>query len=157
VRTYKQGLLFDNGRLLEPIKLRNNVYLQAKIGQRFYGYHRLVWMHFNGKIPKGMVVDHIDRNPRNNKIENLRLATYAQNSANRRKSNKGKNFEQKGVGWNGVKYISTITHEGKRLHLGSFETEWEAAAAYIAASKELNEEFSIYHDHSRICEKEAGV
>jgi len=144
VRTYKQGLLFESGRLLEPIRLKGNDYLQAKINGRFYGYHRLVWMHFHGKIPKGMVVDHIDRNPRNNRIENLRLATSSQNSANRSKSSKGQNFEHKGVGWNGVKYIATITHEGKRLHLGSFETEWEAAAAYIAASKELNEEFSIY-------------
>lgn len=44
--------------------------------------HRAVWEYHNGKIPAGMVIDHIDRNPDNNQIENLRLVTMSENNKN---------------------------------------------------------------------------
>lgn len=40
--------------------------------------HRAVWEHFNGKIPKGYVVHHVDFNPANNDISNLTLLTKAE-------------------------------------------------------------------------------
>lgn len=45
--------------------------------------HRIVWEIFNGKIPDGMYIDHLDQNKQNNKLENLRLVTFAQNCRNR--------------------------------------------------------------------------
>ena len=49
-----------------------------------YGTHRVIWEMFNGTIPKGMVIDHLDGNPRNNKISNLALKTQAENTRNTR-------------------------------------------------------------------------
>lgn len=40
--------------------------------------HRAVWEHFNGEIPKGYVVHHVDLNPENNDISNLTLLTKAE-------------------------------------------------------------------------------
>ena len=52
--------------------------------------HRLVWMAFRGAIPKGFEVDHIDRDPSNNKLSNLRLLTHKENTANSiKKTNTG--------------------------------------------------------------------
>lgn len=44
--------------------------------------HRVVWEAHNGPIPPGMQVDHISGDTRDNRIENLRLATNAQNNCN---------------------------------------------------------------------------
>ena len=44
--------------------------------------HRLVWETFNGEIPEGMVIDHIDGNRSNNALSNLRLVTQSENMSN---------------------------------------------------------------------------
>lgn len=44
--------------------------------------HRFIWWLHNGDIPEGMVIDHIDGNRTNNRIENLRLATEQENHCN---------------------------------------------------------------------------
>ena len=44
--------------------------------------HRIIWQLLNGDISDGLVVDHIDGNPLNNNISNLRVITKAQNSRN---------------------------------------------------------------------------
>lgn len=51
--------------------------------------HRAVWELVNGKIPDNFVIDHIDGDPLNNKIENLRCVTTLTNSRNKKKSNRG--------------------------------------------------------------------
>lgn len=52
--------------------------------------HRVVWELTHGKIPKGFMIDHIDGNPANNLISNLRLVNHRQNMLNRKigKNNK---------------------------------------------------------------------
>lgn len=42
--------------------------------------HRLIWMYFNGEIPEGMEVNHIDGVKDNNNIDNLELLTPQKNS-----------------------------------------------------------------------------
>jgi hypothetical protein len=44
--------------------------------------HRVVWLLHNGEIPEGLWVDHIDRDKLNNRIENLRLVSWAENQRN---------------------------------------------------------------------------
>lgn len=41
--------------------------------------HRLVWLAFNGEIPHGMEIDHIDQNRHNNRLDNLQLLTHSEN------------------------------------------------------------------------------
>lgn len=50
-----------------------------------YSLHRVIWSIVNKQsVPKNLVIDHIDNNPSNNKIDNLRVVTYSDNSVNRK-------------------------------------------------------------------------
>ena len=48
--------------------------------------HRAIWQMVNGEIPIGFVIDHIDGNPLNNSLENLRCIRTATNSRNKSKN-----------------------------------------------------------------------
>lgn len=43
--------------------------------------HRLIWETFNGPIPDGLTIDHIDSNKQNNCLSNLRLLTREENAS----------------------------------------------------------------------------
>lgn len=103
--------------------------------------HRVIWDWHNDNGCDGYLVDHIDGNPSNNKIENLRLCNYSQNAANSL-GHKDSTLLSKGVSVHGDKYRAQISCRGERFHLGLFETEEEAALAYTNKAVEL---FGEYH------------
>ena len=53
-----------------------------RVGHDKHYVHRLIWEILFGEIPAGICIDHIDRNPSNNKIDNLRLVTHKENMNN---------------------------------------------------------------------------
>ena len=57
-------------------------YYMVKVTNKSYRVHRIVWELFNGEIPKGMQIDHIDRDTLNNSLSNLRLVYSVINSRN---------------------------------------------------------------------------
>ena len=67
--------------------LGNRGYWQVRLlGERFV-QHRIIWeLHF-GPIPEGMVIDHIDRDKSNNRIENLRCTSQSSNMTNQPQRN----------------------------------------------------------------------
>ncbi len=91
---------------------------------------RAYWF-ITGTPLKGYVVDHIDRNPRNNMPENLRIVTYKENSLN---SNVKKTSESffKGVSWHkhNQKWQAILWVDGKSIYLGQYDNIINAAKAY---------------------------
>jgi len=109
------------------------------------GEHRLVWEKHNGPIPEGMDIDHINGDRRDNRIENLRLATRTQNLANGTKRKPGKS------GFLGVcqrynKWAAKISHGNRTLNLGYFSTPKAAARAYDAMARYLHGEFAMTNE-----------
>ena len=94
-----------------------------------------------GKQVKGFVIDHINRNKLDNRLENLRVISARENSYNRTKS-KSSNNNYKGVVKRGNKYAASITKNGIRKEIGGFETEKDAAIMYDMMAEELFEEFA---------------
>jgi hypothetical protein len=79
--------------------------------------YREIWQKHNGNIPKGLIVEHIDRNRLNCQLANLRLATLAENNCNRSKQ-KNNTSGMIDVGY------TRITD--KRKKSGWYQDKWRA-------------------------------
>ena len=100
--------------------------------------HRLAWLHVHGEWPTGLI-DHIDGNPGNNRIANLRVVTSSLNQQNQRKAHSHNTKSGLlGVQANYKKWAANIRVSGKRTYLGSFDTPEEAHAAYLEAKRRLH-------------------
>ena len=120
--------------------MKGLAYLHIGIQGTIFKAHRLVWVYVRGE-PVPDIIDHIDHDPLNNRIENLRAATMSQNRANsftRRES------------VSGIKGIR-ITRQNKfmvrikQTSFGTFATLEEAKAAYKEATTRLFGDFARVH------------
>ena len=149
---YKDGNLYwkvqKNSRALIGSKagsLKNNGYYSITIDSKLYRNHRLIYLYHYGYLPK--FIDHIDNDPLNNNIENLRETTRSQNLMNQ-KPRKNKSSKYKGVSWYKRDKIwqAQIKINKKQIHLGRFKLEKDAALAYNKAAIELFGEFACLNN-----------
>jgi len=127
----------------------NEGYRTVSVGGKLYRAARLIWVYMKGEWPEHQV-DHEDRDIVNDKWYNLRLATGSQNKANcgkytRKKKPcssllKGVQAVQKA---RSIRYRAIATKDGVREHLGYFDTEELAHAAYLKRAQELHGEFAV--------------
>jgi hypothetical protein len=93
--------------------------------------HNLVAMAFLNHKPDGhkIVIDHIDNDPLNNRVDNLQLISHRENTS---KDKKGGTSKYTGVCWckSTNKWKSNIYINGKSKYLGRFDDEYEAHLAY---------------------------
>lgn len=99
--------------------------------------HRLVWIYHNGDIPKGYVIDHIDGDKSDNRIENLQCITQSQNTM--KASLPYTNTSgYRGVSWHSHNkaWVVDVNIDGKRVRVGQFKDKIDAAIAYDVAATE---------------------
>lgn len=137
---YNGGLLINKKTGHVYCNLDKDGYIRVRVSDKEYRAHRIIWEMFNGPIPEGVLVDHEDRNPLNNVISNLRLATRQQNNHNSG-ATKGR-LLPKGVSVNGNNYRARIYNNGKYHGLGTYDTVEKAEEAYIKAEKELRGDYA---------------
>ena len=113
--------------------------LVFRVNKKRYGFllHRLLyWLHnpdwdiFDSS--KDNVIDHIDVNPLNNNIENLRVVTLQENNWNRTRV--------KGYTWNKErkKWKAQISLNSKHKYIGYFDNEEDARNAYLVAKEKYH-------------------
>lgn len=122
-------------------------YWLMMIDSKRYRLHTLVWLYHHGRFP-AEVIDHIDGNPSNSLIGNLRECTRSENQKNRKmQSNNTSGY--KGVVQDKVsgKWIASIQNKNKSEIIGRFNTKEEASNAYETKAKEMHGEF--YRDTTK--------
>lgn len=118
---------------------KDGKYLQCQVEGQVYYVHRLIWQLHNGRKP--LVIDHINRDSLDNRIENLREVTHSLNCWNSKINARNK------TGVRGVhfciklqKYVAMIQIKKQRKNLGSFETLEEAKKVYENEYNKRNKE-----------------
>jgi HNH endonuclease/AP2 domain len=130
------GVIFDESdrALVEQHSWRINSWGYPYTHVRRNGERKRVEMHrlFITEVPLGHVVDHINRNPCDNRRSNLRVCTHGQNRMNSKEvANRASKY--RGVTWNRNcgKWQAQVRRDGRMKYLGVFSCE-EAAAAAVA-------------------------
>ena len=128
----------NRNRWSVKISGRNSYAFRMENGKAVYMHNQVA------KPPPDKIVDHNDHNSLNNSRINLRLATLSQNSANRRITIADCSSKYKGVHQrkDSDKWVARIGHNGKRIYLGRFDNEIDAAKAYDTAAKLYHGEFA---------------
>jgi len=121
-------------------------YFMVSIYSKKYLVHRMIFLYHHGYLTSGMELDHIDGNPRNNRIENLREVTKSQNIQNSKIRSDNKSGV-KGVSWDKShsKWKAEMRMKGKMKHLGRYTTLEEAEAVAIAARNEYHGDFARHN------------
>jgi hypothetical protein len=115
-------------------------HIRITVGTTRTSVHRIIWEMHNGKIPDGFVIDHIDCNKSNNRLENLRLANSLENARNRPKDyNSTSGYKGVTIRKNRPNSCrAAIKVNGVNINLGTFpntpEGLREDARAYDAAA-----------------------
>jgi hypothetical protein len=148
---YKDGALYwrhrHGGKLCRPAgtkagtPLGDRGYLRVSVNRKFYYVHRLIWAMHYGSAPD--ILDHIDGNPANNTIENLRPTTHSGNMRNS-KLNKRNTSGIKGVALCKKlnKWVGEVYANGTRHRTAYFLTPEECGKAVEKLRKQLHGDFA---------------
>lgn len=123
---------------------RRTLHGQGREGYSVYMHRVVLARMLERDLVRSEKVDHRDGNPLNNRRENIRLATHAQNVQNR-KGLLGSSSPYKGVSWSKRSgcWIASIKGNGRRVDLGYFDNEHDAARAYDIAARQQYGEFAF--------------
>lgn len=155
---FHKFLRYDNGNLFWKVsrgkakaggdagRLKSSGYIEIKLFGRSYQAHRVIWEMHHGEIPSNLVVDHINHDRSDNRIENLRVVeqrTNTKNQSMRITNRSGVN----GVRWYEArrKFRAEIKVDRKSISLGYYETIIDAKAARMRAEKE----YKFHENHGK--------
>jgi hypothetical protein len=125
-----------NGR--EAKAERGNGYLHVRLDGRLLYVHRVVYAMVYGSDPFPLQVDHINGDRRDNRPDNLRLATNRRNVQHRVKPNTNNTSGHRGVYRHAGKWEACIKAEGRNVYLGRFDEIEDAVATRLAAEIEYD-------------------
>lgn len=116
-------------------------YVNVGVNGKLYLLHRLIFLWHHGRLPE--VLDHINGTKSDNRIENLREATFLQNSHNKKiPSNNGSGIT--GVGWDAKRerWEARISVNKKVRRIGYFQNFHDAVSARKSAEEKYFGEFA---------------
>ncbi len=135
---YKDGVLYwKNNRLAHLVGrvagcARPDGYVYVWVNKKTMLAHRVIYLMHHGYVPD--VIDHINQDPGDNRIENLRASDRSKNAHNRKPPRNNKSGVR-GVYWREdfKSWIAYISVNGKQISLGAYKEKAGAIAARHAA------------------------
>jgi hypothetical protein len=117
-------------------------YKQLKLNDEMVREHVVLWEATYGPTPTGFVVDHINGDIFDNRLENLRLATRSQNAMNAKRPTDNKTG-LKGLSWDAERdrWRGSVRSEGSQ-HLFRSKDLFETCCWIISTRKALHGEFA---------------
>ena len=137
-------------KVIKP-QIKHDGYLAVRISRsgekKEYKIHRLVAIHFIPNINNCPIVDHINLNKFDNRVQNLRWCNETE-SAHNTSSHKNSSSIYKGVSYDKSKkkWHARIRKDGKDEHLGYYMNEIDAANVYNTKAKEYYGDFAKLND-----------
>lgn len=124
-------------------------YIQVSICNRVYKAHRVIWAWHTGEWPTDEI-DHINGDPSDNRIENLRPASRTENAINRGVQSNNTSGAT-GVSWCRKRKMwrSFIGVDGAFIHIGYFQDKNDARDAYSEASARYHGSYSRHESLQR--------
>lgn len=117
------------------------------------GYAWTTWARDDGKAVSmhsmvlGKMCDHINNNPIDNRLENLRLCSHQQNQMNKLSCARSVvPFKGVSMASGGIKYVAKICANGKHYYLGRYTNARDAALSYDDAARRLHGEFACTNE-----------
>jgi hypothetical protein len=110
------------------------------VGGVRYRVHRLAWLHVHGEWPKHHI-DHINGDPQDNRIANLRDVKPTVNNQNRRDASRRSKTGVLGVmrASTSGRFRVSMSFMGKALSVHSFDSTEEAQRCYLTLKRLLHE------------------
>lgn len=134
-----ERLYYGRWKEIPVVSNHNLGYCRVVFLDRVTWYHVVLWVIHTGEdIPSNMVIDHINGNKLDNRIENLRMVNQRVNMQNNKAHRQGKLvgcYFDKREG----RYKAQIQVGKKVIHLGYYNTEEEAHNIYVSACKHIEE------------------
>lgn len=116
-------------------RYQSDRYVRGMVDGKMVSLHRFIL-----NPPTGTSIDHINGDRLDNRRENLRFCSHAENSKNRKPNANGKSKYKGVVVLPNNRFRAKIDSDGKRYELGVYTSEREAVIAYNAAAKVLHGE-----------------
>jgi hypothetical protein len=121
------------------------LWVYRRNGAAHVSMHREIWIKAHGAIPRGLTIDHVNREMGglDNRRSNLRLATRKLQSENRGRCSSKSGY--KGVSWHSrdMVWVAQIKSDRKPIWLGTFPDAEDAAKAYDTAARRLFGELAV--------------
>lgn len=119
-------------------------YRYIMVSGKTHAAHRLAWLYVHGVWPSGDI-DHMNGDPADNRIENLRDVPERYNMQNERRPRKSSTSGFMGVRWREERqcWIAELSIDGKRRRLGAFKSPEDAHAAYLEAKRKHHPGFLL--------------
>ena len=131
--TWKKAPRFNINKGSKAGTIDKYGHLKLSFKGKKYFAHRVAYYLYHGNLDTKLVVDHINHNKTDNRIENLRAVTKQGNTCHQ--------SQLKGAYQYRGKWCASIKLNYKNKHLGTFNTEEEAREAYLQAKR-------VYHSET---------